>query len=240
MTSKCSICRLPAEKLAAIDAALLEKMPLTTISARTALSRSAIFRHSKHLAKVDGAEPAPGSAPQVQTPVPAPPRSARPSKTAVPATREQVLPAPGSSEPLDTEGKRARADSRLEHLWGESMSGLEASKVPVTLQKADGTTIEVHNLSARAQFIKAGQSIIDTQSKLHHLYDQAPRLGEAVYAWVIQMPKTDDIECPQRPDPQVIDVQPEPAGALTEGGTPDQEHAGEQSETSSNLLEEKR
>jgi hypothetical protein len=203
MTIRCTICRLEPEKQQAISTALQESVPLQVISNRTGLSKSSIWRHSKHMAKVGGQEKAPKAMPKVQTPVPAP--------------QEPPLPAPApktpAPEPLDPELKRQRAEGRLERLYNEAIEGLEASKEPVVLTKADGSVIEVRDLRARAAFIRAGQGIVDSQAKLHGLYDQpaGPLFGDVVFHSVIMMPKLTDLE-PR--EPKVVDALPEPTDTL--------------------------
>jgi hypothetical protein len=89
------------------------------------------------------------------------------------------------------------------------MDGLEDSKKPVTLTRADGSVVEVRDLRARAAFIRAGQGIVDSQAKLNGLYDQpaGPRLDVAVFECVIQMPKLADLE-PRKSQLQVVDALP--------------------------------
>jgi hypothetical protein len=55
---------------------------------------------------------------------------------------------------------RAQLLRRLELLWDEAMSGLEASKEPVQIEKPDGSIVELRDLRARASFIREARSVV--------------------------------------------------------------------------------
>jgi len=228
---RCTICKLPAEKLAAINSSLLGGASQQTVATEHGLSKAGTGRHARHLPGYNAAAAQPkGSdtpimaertAPGTETAVPAPPKAALPAKTPPPAPQETALTVPApEAPPLDVKAKLERAEGRLEHLWGEALDGLEASKVPVVLTKADGSIVEVHNHSARASFIRVAKDIIQSQIELAQ--NQAPSLySNVTFANVILMPKTPDIEGPEGdelelpsrtygPDRKIITVKPEP------------------------------
>lgn len=113
-------------------------------------SKSSLHRHRQHLGALSLTEPA--------------------------ATRElttAVLDL-GTSPSLDAPTVRRRAArlgrdqllSRIEMLWSESMSGLEAAKQPVIIKKPDGSIVEVPgDLRARAGFIREGRELVKLQAE---------------------------------------------------------------------------
>jgi hypothetical protein len=149
-------------------------LSLGEVAARCGITKSSLWRHSQHGVKAEAAATQPTATRKAKTPLPAPPKPARPAKTAVPAPQETALTAPApktpappvTEPPLDVEGKRQRAEGRLERLWDEALDGLEAAKQPITIDKGNGEVITVPpDLRARAGFIKCGQSIIDSPGK---------------------------------------------------------------------------
>lgn len=136
MTLRCSICRLPEQKRAAVDAALAAgDVSLIEVSASSGLSKSSLQRHSKHLTGVQKPE----------TPDPLP---------AVIQDLVSEAPAPTKESLLE----------RIELLWNESLDGLAVSKEPVTITKPDGTTLELPgDLRARAGFIREARSVLELQ-----------------------------------------------------------------------------
>jgi hypothetical protein len=221
--SKCSVCALPAQTREAIDGFLRNGASLGEVAARRGVTKSSLWRHSQHVVNAGGHEKAP-------KPIPAPPKTARPVKTAVPAPVEPALPAPAPKTPaveppVDAEASRKRALDRTEQLWGEVSECLRLAREPVTIVKPDGDTLEVPvDLRTRSSVIRPGKDVIDLDARPNGLYDPqaGPRFGEVVFANVICMPKTAELErAPGPPAPKVIDVQPTPA--LTDGRTPDSE-----------------
>ena len=104
MTIRCSICQLEPEEQQAIATALQESVPLQVISGRTGLSKSSIWRHSKHLAKAGGQEKAPKSVavtPKAKTPAPPKPVASAPP-----------LQTPDPAAPIDVEARRRQALER--------------------------------------------------------------------------------------------------------------------------------
>lgn len=133
---RCSICKLPERKRAAVDAALAAgDVSLVAVSVSSGLSKSALQRHSKHLQAVEKPEADAVSFAHIREPLTPQP---------VP-TKETLL-------------------ERIEYLWNESLDGLELSKEPITLAKPDGSTIEMPgDLRARAGFIREARSILELQ-----------------------------------------------------------------------------
>jgi hypothetical protein len=208
MTTKCSVCQLEPAKQEAVAAALRENVPLRVISAQTGLSRSALSRHSKHMARPAAAETQP--------------KAALPVKIAVPAPVESVEPAPvvKAPEPDDQEARK-RALDRAERLWSEIAECLQLAREPAVIARPDGSTLEIPvDLKTRSAVVRAGRDVIDLDARLNGLYDPqaGPRLGEVVFQNVILLPKTADVERHTK----VVDAAAEPA-ALTDGGTPDSE-----------------
>jgi hypothetical protein len=206
MTIRCRICQLEPEKQAAIAEALRESVPLQVISDRTGLSKSSIWRHSKHLAKAAGQEKAPKAVvtPRAKTPVPAPPR---------PTALAHTVQTPDPAAPLEVEAKRRQGLDRTEQLWGEVSECLQAAKEPVVVVKPDGSTLEVPvDLRTRSSVIRAGKDVIDLDARLNGLYDNpaAAPLGSVVFENVILMPKIPELEPPENPEPKVIDARREP------------------------------
>jgi hypothetical protein len=112
---------------------------------------------------------------------------------------------------------------RAEQLWDELSECLRLAREPVVIVKPDGSTLEVPvDLRTRSSVIRAGKDVIDLDARLNGLYDPqaGPRLGDVIYQNVIMMPKALDPGEP-RPGGRVINVQPEPAGSLIDGRTPD-------------------
>jgi hypothetical protein len=133
---RCSICKLPERKRAAVDAALAAgDVSLVAVSVSSGLSKSALQRHSKHLSEPNNrwAECPPPFVIEKPT-----------SEVAVP-TKESLL-------------------ERIEFLWAESLDGLMVSKEAVTMTKPDGSTIELPgDLRARAGFIREARSVLELQ-----------------------------------------------------------------------------
>ena len=133
---RCSICKLPERKRAAVDAALAAgDVSLVAVSISSGLSKSALQRHSKHRAE-------PNNRPAVSPP---PFVIEKPTSEVAVPTKESLL-------------------ERIEFLWAESLDGLELSKEPITLTKADGSTTELPgDLRARASFIREARSVLELQ-----------------------------------------------------------------------------
>lgn len=133
---RCSICKLPRAKRTAVDAALMAgDVSLAEVSVSSGISKSALQRHSKHLQAVEKQN----------------------AETLLPAIMGEPLKHP----PLPT---KETLLERIEYLWTESLDGLELSKVPITLTKADGTITELPgDLRARAGFIREARSVLELQ-----------------------------------------------------------------------------
>jgi hypothetical protein len=101
---------------------------------------------------------------------------------------------------------------------------LRLAKEPTVIVKGDGTTLEVPvDLRTRSSVIRAGKDVIDLDARLNGLYEpQAPTLNSnVIYHSVIVLPK---LTAEERADQGVIiDVEPEPSGLLSDGGTPGSE-----------------
>jgi hypothetical protein len=228
----CTICRLDPTKRAAIDSALRSGTSLRTIADENGVSKSGLSRHAQHIVGYNARQPQPKApepaksperaAPKAKTAAPAAPKASRPPKNAVPTPPNPALPAvrtqtpaPQASEPpVDQEASRKRALDRTEQLWDEVADCLADAKKPTVIQKNDGTTIEVPlDLKTRSSVVRAGVGVVDLGAKLSGLYDPqaGPRFGDCVFVNVIQMPKTSDLEHPERLAPKVIDAVAEPS-----------------------------
>lgn len=220
-STKCSICTLPSEKLAAVDQSLRDGAPLQAISDRTGVSKSSLWRHSRHIAPAAGSDPPPTTAAVVRKEKRRP--QATPEPTAVvPSARVQPAPAL-----VDRETALAEALDRAELLFREALAGLEDTKRPIALTKPDGSEIELPgDLRSRAGFIRAARDVLDQLARLRGLFepDPAPRFGEVVFQNVILMPKIPSLEPPEpttagqviegqitvvRHDSETADIQPD-------------------------------
>jgi len=252
MTSKCSVCALPEQTREAIAGFLGNGVSLGEIAVRCGVTKSSLWRHSRHLTQGAGAEPAP----KAETPVSSSSKPARPTKTVVSRSQETALavPAPKTAapeQPLDQEASRKHALDRAEQLWSELEECLRLAKEPTLIPRPDSTTLEVPvDLRTRSSVIRAGKDVIDLDARLNGLYDvqipAAPRFGEVTFQNVILMPKTPECEARElaqfeaRERAQSAAAKPEPTkpgqivDALPEPEPPDEGKAG------SKLLEGKR
>jgi transposase-like protein len=150
MMIRCTICKLEAEKRSAIDAALQGGLSLEEISRGCGISKSSLHRHSHHLKPASAVVPTTGEPPATPlAPTASPGTVTEPSSPAAQApTRNQFL-------------------ERIEFLWGESIEGLNDSKEPIVLHKADGSSIEIKggDLKARPGFIREARQVLELQGE---------------------------------------------------------------------------
>lgn len=166
MTIRCGVCKLPAEKLDAVNAALRRgDVSLQDVAERSGITKSSLHRHKAHMAPALVVIPAPAE-PSVKPEVlrPAAPLSTEVLAAGAPGAACADMLAPGPPAPA---ASKARFLERIEMLWGESLDGLEASKEPVTLSKADGScvTISAGDLRARAAFVREARSVLELQGE---------------------------------------------------------------------------
>jgi hypothetical protein len=151
---RCSICKLPDRKRAAVDAALAAgDVSLVEVSASSGISKSTLQRHSKHLQAVEQPE-AQALSPAVML---------EPLKQPVP-TKETLL-------------------ERIEFLWAESLDGLELSKEPITLRKPDGSSVELPgDLRARVGFLREARNLLELQGTASGdlIRGQANQIGQVL------------------------------------------------------------
>lgn len=137
MTVRCSICRLEASKLAAINALLRSGAPLQAIADLTAFSKSALHRHNAHsrdsLALLD-------------------PLAAE--NGALAALRE------GQSG-KNSVGRDFRSyPEDLQAIWEECWEGLADAKSEIVLRKPDGSELTLPgDLRARQGFIREAHRV---------------------------------------------------------------------------------
>jgi hypothetical protein len=176
MTIRCSVCKLDSAKRAAIDAALRGNASLIEISAKCGISKSALQRHSKHLA---GPYLVTKEAPvEAMTPDPAATPVSEPVSAEIAKPEEQSIAAPTG------ELTKQSLLERLEHLWSESMDGLEAAKESVVITKPNGVSIEVPgDLRARAAFVREGRQVLELQGEVSGAYSR----GQPMQVGVIQV-----------------------------------------------------
>jgi len=125
MTLRCTICGLDPTKRAAIDSALYSGVSLQTLADENGFTKSALWRHSRQVAGYNAAATQPKAVANAKTPVPAPPKVARPVKPPPLASQETSAPAPElKGEPLDVETRRRQALERCELLFREALDGL--------------------------------------------------------------------------------------------------------------------
>ena len=165
MILRCSICKLNPTRRAVVESALAGGVALAEISRRSGLSKSALSRHSRH-----------GAAPTGQTAAAKESISSEPpakEATGI-AVRPQVIPPASSSDPqalaarrTDVSPSRAQLLERVEMLWDETLDGLEAAKQPITVQRPDGTSMELPgDLRARAGFIRTARDVLHLGAEL--------------------------------------------------------------------------
>jgi hypothetical protein len=151
--TRCTVCQLPPERLAAIDEGLRAQIPLAQLAASCGLSKSTLSRHSQHLdgRTTDPTDTNPDAAAQVIAPQITPTRSVATQQSA------SVAPPQASVGP-----SKEVLLSRIELLWSESLDGLEAAKEPVRVKRPDGAELEIPgDLRARAGFIREGRQIVE-------------------------------------------------------------------------------
>jgi hypothetical protein len=172
MTIRCSICKLPAEKLEALEAAILGgDISLHELANSTGLSKSAIHRHKQHLVparpvtRQQAAEELPPDSPSAVTVRAIQPPPSQPIAPESRAAEVEVIPAGADRPKGPVTATKARLLARIESLWGECTDGLRAAKEPVVLTKADGSTVEVPggDLRARAGFIREARNVLELQ-----------------------------------------------------------------------------
>jgi hypothetical protein len=168
---RCSICKLPERKRAAVDAALAAgDVSLVAVSVSSGLSKSALQRHSKHLAE-------PNNRPAVS---PLPFVIEKPTSEVAVPTKESLL-------------------ERIEFLWAESIDGLELSKEPITLRKPDGSSIELPgDLRARVGFLREARSVLELQGAATGdlVRGQSNQIGQVVIVVPARPPSGEPIEFP--------------------------------------------
>ena len=175
--SRCTVCRLEADRLNAIDAALRGgQMSLGEISSKTGITRSSLHRHRAHLPV------APDLVAIHQdrlTPIFSPPVIAEPS-AAQPTGKFETHPQTAT---------KAELLDRLEYLWQESLAGLEASKEPIRVLKPTGEVVEIRgDLRSRAGFIREGRSVLEMQGTVNGNLT----VGSAGSAILIVLPVTSE------------------------------------------------
>jgi hypothetical protein len=141
---RCSICKLPAAQLAAINTALQSDISLHEVAQTSGLSKSSLHRHLKHAISGPAISPEPlppATTEDAQAEIVAPPSAANVSRTI--ATKEELL-------------------GRVEHLWSEALDGLEASKNPSWLNRPDGSRVEIPggDLRARTGFLRVAADVL--------------------------------------------------------------------------------
>jgi hypothetical protein len=90
------------------------------------------------------------------------------------AVRSEVIPPASSSDPqalaarpTDVSPSRTQLLERVEMLWDEALDGLEAAKQPITVQRPDGTSMELQgDLRARAGFIRTARDVLHLGAEL--------------------------------------------------------------------------
>lgn len=168
---RCSICALSAEQHEALAEALRAGVSLQAISDKTNLTKSSSWRHSRRLDRADGQAKQNAMAPNPSTvPAAAPATMPAPKEqpTAVVPTTTKELDQPVSN--IVPAKPRSREDTlaKLDYLWGDALDGLEASKKPLIVTKADGTEIEVPgDLRCRAAFLNVATKIVQTGGRIH-------------------------------------------------------------------------
>ena len=163
MTGRCSVCQISSEERAAIDAALREGASLQVISNHTGVSKSSLWRHSKHL---EGGKPT------------------------LPAQKAVCTVARNENTSVSPSVALEQALNRNELLWNEALDGLEAAKQPIVVTRPDGSKLEVPgDLRARAGFIRAGRDVLHLDSELRGLLDPQARHVTVNVLQVIMSPK---------------------------------------------------
>jgi hypothetical protein len=192
--TRCSVCRLSQARRETVDAALRsEQISLQEISISCGFSKSALHRHRQHLSAVATAEPA------QNLPAPA---SRTVAMTEPAASLGAFAAKPEANPPTATRTQLLR---RLELLWDEAMSGLEASKEPVQIEKPDGSIVELRDLRARASFIREARSVVGLTAEI-----SGELAGPSIFVQVVvpgmggAAPIPDDVE-----DGPVIDITPQ-------------------------------
>ena len=144
MMTRCSICKLPHDRLAAIDGALRHGgVSLHEIANRSGLSKSSLHRHVKHVNGVPRGAAEPTLA-ETRAVVPAPVPEL-PAKALPPASKAQLL-------------------QRVEFLWTETLEGLAAAKAPIHVNKPDGSIVELPgDLGVRRAFISEARAVLELQ-----------------------------------------------------------------------------
>ena len=137
---------------------------------RLGISKSALQRHSKHLAIAN-----------------------KPNAEALPFAlmREPLKPQP-------VPAKEALLE-RIEYLWKESLDGLEASKKPITMTKPDGSSIELPaDLRSRVGFIREARSVLELQGAATGdlIKGQSNQIGQVVIVVPAKPPGGEPIEFP--------------------------------------------
>jgi hypothetical protein len=168
---RCSICKLPERKRAAVDAALASgDVSLVAVSVSSGLSKSALQRHSKHLQAVE--------------------------KTEADALSPAAMREPLEQQPLPT--KESLLD-RIEYLWNESLDGLELSKEPITLRKPDGSSVELPgDLRARVGFLREARSVLELQGAAtgELIKGQPSQVGQVIIVIPVRLPGGEAKEYP--------------------------------------------
>lgn len=160
MIIRCSVCRLPADKRQAIDAALTSgQASLAEIGRVSKISVSALQRHhANHLNRPVGAAEA--------------------LHTAI-APVQQLgaagLPMPPQTPASNPESTKDELLSKIRFLWGEALEGLDASKQSLTVTKPDGSTLEIPgDLRARTGFIREARKIAELEGTINGDLEPAP------------------------------------------------------------------
>jgi hypothetical protein len=166
---RCSICKLPERKRAAVDAALAAgDVSLVAVSVSTGLSKSALQRHSKHRAE-------PNDHPAVS---PLPFVTEKPTSEIAVPTKESLL-------------------ERIEFLWAESIDGLELSKEPITVRKPDGSSVDLPgDLRARVGFIREARSVLELQGAAtgELVKGQSNQIGQVVIVVPERQPGVEPVD----------------------------------------------
>jgi hypothetical protein len=142
--TKCSICNFPTKRRAAVDEALRANVSLGKIAEASGASKSALSRHSAH---VEGREVA--SVPQAV--------EKHPERTTEASVAKSVAVSDRFQGPT-----KEQLVARIEHLWTESVNGLEAAKQPIKVRRPDGAELELPgDLRARAAFLREGRGVLE-------------------------------------------------------------------------------
>jgi hypothetical protein len=160
--SRCTVCRLDPERRSAVDAVLRDgQISFQELSRRCGFSKSALHRHRQHMDTLDGPTPARLSlAAPIPAPVPAPALTHQAGAPAALAIGGDPTAGAAAAKP-----GREQLLSRIELLWGEALSGLEAAKEPIRIEKPDGSIVEMPgDLRARSGFIREGRQVLELQA----------------------------------------------------------------------------